>query len=197
MPRIGIRAFKMEGVMEIWGANTDRGPFRLLATYPIAAMSGQLGPKEREGDLQVPEGFYRIDRFNPHSLFHLSLGLNYPNSRDLRHADRGVAGKDIFIHGNHVSAGCLAMTDPVIDVIYRMAIYARDHGQKAIPVSIFPCRLTDANWAMLDRQFANRPELIRFWQTLTPGYLSFEKTHIWVRPKVSSQGDYVWNTLER
>lgn len=192
MPRIGLRAFKAERQLEIWGAKNDRGPFRLIATYPIAALSGTLGPKEREGDLQAPEGFYRIVRFNPHSRFHLSLGLNYPNSSDHLRLGDGPLGEDIYIHGNQVSAGCLAMTDPIIDKIYALAGYARGHGQRAIPVSIFPCRMTDDNWAALQAQFAARPDLIRFWATLKPGYDAFEKSRIWVRPHVDKRGDYIW-----
>jgi len=194
-PCIGIRAFKAERVMEIWGANTERGPFRLLVTFPIAAISGSLGPKRRDGDLQAPEGFYRINRFNPKSRYHLSLGLNYPNSSDQLLGDSAHLGKDIFIHGNHVSAGCLAMTDPVIEVIYRLAIHARDEGQTAIPVSIFPCRMTSQNWSALRSQYAGRPDLIRFWSTLRPGYSSFERGHMWPRPHVDKAGEYVWPEL--
>ena len=191
-PRIGIRAFKAEGEMEIWGANNDRGPFHLLVKYPIAALSGTLGPKRHEGDMQAPEGFYYINRFNPNSRFHLSLGLNYPNSSDRILSDAQRPGFDIFIHGNKVSAGCLAMTDPVIDVIYGLASHARDKGQKTIPVSIFPCRMNQTNWARLERDYANKPDLIRFWTTLRPGYSSFEHNHIWVRPNVDKRGSYKW-----
>lgn len=194
-PRIGIRAFKEERQMEIWGADSDDGKFRLIAKYPIAAISGFLGPKRQEGDLQAPEGFYYINRFNPNSQFHLSLGLNYPNSSDRILGKAGHLGRDIFIHGNQVSAGCLAMTDPVIDVIYSLARHAREHGQRNIPVSIFPCRLTATNWEWLRREYANRPDLIRFWTTLVPAYGSFERTHKWPRPHVDKGGDYIWPQL--
>ena len=191
-PRIGIRAFKAEGEMEIWGANNDRGPFHLLVKYPIAALSGTLGPKRHEGDMQAPEGFYYINRFNPNSRFHLSLGLNYPNSSDRILSDAHRPGFDIFIHGNKVSVGCLAMTDPVIDVIYGLACHARDKGQRAIPVSIFPCRMNSTNWERLNQDYAKQPELLRFWKTLLPGYASFERNHMWIRPKVDRQGRYIW-----
>jgi len=195
--RIAIRAFKVERKMEIWGATKDKGPFHILATYPIAALSGELGPKRREGDLQAPEGFYYINRFNPHSQFHLSLGLNYPNSSDRKLSDPKHPGFDIFVHGNQVSAGCFAMTDPVIDVIYRLASHARDAGQRAIPVTIFPCRMTAENWALLQKQYSQRPDLIKFWSTLLPAYTSFEKNHIWPRPHVSKDGRYIWPELGR
>ena len=191
-PFIAFRAFKSERILEVWGSNTETGPFRLLETYPIAAMSGRLGPKRIQGDLQVPEGFYRINRFNPHSRFHLSLGLNYPNSSDRKLSDRKHPGTDIFIHGNHVSAGCLAMTDPVIEVLYRQASYARENGQKNIPVTILPFRMTNANWVRMCKSYSNEPNLIRFWETLRPAYDRFETTHKWPRPHVNRQGYYIW-----
>ena len=158
-PRIGIRAFKLERQLEVWGSKSDRGPYRLLATYPIAAMSGVLGPKLKEGDMQVPEGFYVVNRFNPKSKYHLSLGLNYPNASDRKRGEGRNLGKDIFIHGKRVSAGCLAMTDPVIEVIYRQAIHARDAGQDSIPVAIFPARLNATNWKALRKQYASNADI--------------------------------------
>ena len=61
-----LRAFKQERILEIWVGKLDQ-PLKLFRTYPIAGMSGTLGPKRKEGDQQVPEGFYQIDRFNPAS----------------------------------------------------------------------------------------------------------------------------------
>lgn len=194
-PRIGIRIYKSEMRLEVWGAPNDSGPYKLLAAYRVAALSGRLGPKRREGDLQGPEGFYYIDRFNPHSQFHLSLGLNYPNSSDRIAGAGHRLGGDVFIHGNQVSAGCFAMTDPVIDVIYALAIHARASGQRHIPVSIFPCRMTPANWVSLTRQYASNPSLVKFWATLLPAYRSFERSHMWPRPHVDVHGAYTWPEL--
>jgi len=196
LPVIAFRAFKAERELEIWGARSARGPYTKIATYRIAAMSGSLGPKLREGDLQVPEGFYRIDRFNPHSRFHLSLGLNYPNSSDRKRGQAGNLGEDIFIHGNHVSAGCMAMTDPIIEPIFKLALAAKSRGEKNIPVSVFPCRLTDSNWRKLNQEYATRPDLLAFWSSLRPGYLSFEQTRLWPRPHVDARGMYVWPDLK-
>lgn len=196
-PRIAIRAFKRERQLEVWGAKSEAGPYEMLGSYRIAAISGGLGPKLRAGDLQAPEGFYRIDRFNPHSRFHLSLGINYPNAADRKRRNQGDLGKDIFIHGGRKSAGCLAMTDAVIEIIYRQGTHARNAGQRHIPVTIFPCRLDAQRWKSLRQEFTNRPDLIRFWSTLRPGYLSFEKTHQWPSPHLNSAGDYVWPALGR
>lgn len=59
------------------------------------------GDKVREGDGKTPEGVFRIDRRNPQSAFHLSLGIDYPQADDKERARQGnySPGGDIFIHG--------------------------------------------------------------------------------------------------
>ena len=52
-----IRAFKKEAELEVWKQKPD-GHYVYLKTFPMCRWSGQLGPKVREGDRQVPEGFY-------------------------------------------------------------------------------------------------------------------------------------------
>jgi len=155
----------------------------LIEKYTVAGQSGALGPKLREGDGQVPEGFYKIDRFNPLSRFHLSLGLNYPNKRDKIVGDPERPGTDIFIHGNCVSIGCLAMTDPKIEEIYVLASEARKAGQAEIPVHIFPFRF-DEPWPPAT------PELTAFWKTLQPVYERFEKTRFVPGVVVLRNGTY-------
>jgi murein L,D-transpeptidase YafK len=178
--RIYVRAFKRERQLELWGAPSGPEPFRLIHTYDIAAMSGKLGPKRRQGDLQVPEGFYHIDRFNPKSRFHLSLGINYPNASDRKLSDKERPGGDIFIHGNAVSIGCMAMTDPKIEEIYILALGARDAGQSKIPVHIFPYRMKDKPTG----------ELASFWSDLKPVYDHFEKHRMVPNVKVDAKGRY-------
>ena len=119
--QIFFRAFKDTKIIEIWGANIAKTDLKLIKTYPVLAASGSLGPKRRFGDKQVPEGWYFIDRFNPFSSFHLSLGLNYPNAADRARSNASNLGGDIFIHGNQVSAGCMAMGDPAVEEIYTLA----------------------------------------------------------------------------
>src|SRR5690606_11025729 len=98
--------------------------FTLVKTYPVCSSSGLPGPKRKKGDRQTPEGFYHIDRFNPQSAFHLSLGINYPNSSDkiLGHSD---PGGDIFIHGSCVTIGCVPLTDDLIKEVYVLAVEAK------------------------------------------------------------------------
>lgn len=167
--------------MELW-AGGDR--MHLMQSYPIAAMSGLLGPKRREGDLQVPEGVYRIARFNPNSRFHLSMGLDYPNASDRIRGGRRP-GTDIYIHGNRVSAGCMAMTDRLIDEIYPLCASAGN--RRTLPVQIFPDRLTDAKLTQLCRL---DPPHAAFWRELKPIYDAFERTHVVPAVQITASGAY-------
>lgn len=119
---LALRAFKGEKRIDIYAAG-PAGNLRFIRSFPILAASGTSGPKKREGDLQVPEGFYRIELLNPNSRFHLSLRVNYPNAEDIALAksegrDLTTLGGDIMIHGGEVSIGCLAMGDPVSEELF-------------------------------------------------------------------------------
>jgi hypothetical protein len=78
-----IRAFKKEAELEVWKMRPD-GTYAHLKTYPVCRWSGQLGPKRREGDRQVPEGFYSVTPglMNPNSAYFLSFNIGYPNAFD-------------------------------------------------------------------------------------------------------------------
>ena len=96
-----------------------------IVSIRIRALSGHAGPKLKQGDMQVPEGIYRIMDFNPHSHFHLSMGINYPNQFDVERAraeGRDNLGDDIYIHGNAVSAGCVAIGNAGINVLFPLAV---------------------------------------------------------------------------
>src|SRR5712692_7995504 len=73
-----LRAFKQEGLLELWAADAEDKRFVLVHEYRICTSSGTLGPKRRFVDEQFPEGFYDLDWFNPQSNFYLSLHINYP-----------------------------------------------------------------------------------------------------------------------
>ncbi|MES2462858.1 MAG: L,D-transpeptidase family protein [Armatimonadota bacterium] len=117
--RITLIALKEEKRLEVWGADA-RKPYKRLAVYPVLAASGVSGPKRREGDLQVPEGFYRISALNPASQFHLSLRVDYPNAEDTAHRTvaRSAMGGDIYVHGGAASIGCLALGDSAIEEVF-------------------------------------------------------------------------------
>ena len=115
---------------------------RPLKGYDISLGFAPEGHKQFEGDGRTPEGEYTIDRRNPNSRFHLSIGISYPNEADKAFAK--AAGKDpggdLFIHGrprrfqNGVrdwTWGCIAVTDEEMEDIYAMV-------KDGTPISIFP-----------------------------------------------------------
>jgi murein L,D-transpeptidase YafK len=177
-------------VLELWARRDSREPFRRVAEYPFCATSGELGPKRREGDGQIPEGFYLVDRFNPASRFHLSLGLNYPNASDRRRGLPGQLGGDIFIHGGCATIGCIPLTDAGIEDIYLAAVEAVGSGQAAVPAHIFPARLDEAGYARLHEHFTGRPDLLGFWREIRPAFLFFEAHRRLPRIGVDSEGRY-------
>ncbi|WP_444901508.1 murein L,D-transpeptidase family protein [Microbulbifer sp. SSSA007] len=163
---IFIRIFKGSSTLELWMESND-GRFKLFKEYEICAYSGDLGPKEQEGDLQSPEGFYFVNagRLNPWSQFHLSFNLGYPNKYDRM---QGRTGSALMVHGDCVSIGCYAMTDTNINEIYTLATEALKGGQPFFRVHAFPFKLTDEN---LDKYRDHR--WYEFWRNLQGGYKYF------------------------
>ena len=187
-----IVAYKEEKVLEIFAKNKADKQYKKLVDYPICQQSGRLGPKWKQGDLQVPEGFYQIDRFNPVSTYYLSLGINYPNKADYLRSDAVDRGGDIFIHGECVTVGCLPMTNDLIQEIYLYAIQARQNGQDNIPVYIFPFRLTKENMKIHQETFKDDKVMIGFWQNLKKGYDVFSKTQKIISFEVDKNGLYIF-----
>lgn len=115
-----LLGLKTEKVLEIYG-NDENGKLHYVCTYPILGTSGVLGPKLKEGDKQMPEGFYKIREFEPNSSYHVALRVDYPGEFDkARGKDDGREnlGSDIMIHGNNCSVGCLAMGDPASEDLF-------------------------------------------------------------------------------
>ena len=164
-----IRAYKQEAELEIWKQKSD-GKYALLKTYPMCRWSGQLGPKVREGDRQVPEGFYAIthEQMNPNSNYYLSFNVGYPNAYDRSY---GRTGGDIMVHGICSSAGCFSMTDVQISEIYAIMREAFAGGQHGVQMQSYPFRMTAENLAKhrLDPNIA-------FWRELKNGSDHFETT---------------------
>ena len=191
---IFLRAFKREKVLELWVRKGNQGKFSHLLDYSFCAFSGILGPKRRQGDLQIPEGYYYIDRFNAWSHFHLSLGINYPNTLDRKRATGPDPGGDIFIHGNCVTIGCIPITDDKIKELYLFAVEAKNNGQTRIPVHIFPARLSSENMRKLAAEYDFDPNLIAFWKNLKKGYDLFEKTKTLPKVTVTPTGTYKYQS---
>ena len=119
-----IQVFKGARVMQFLHHSS------LLKQYSFDLGFNPVGHKLQEGDGRTPEGAYLIDRKNPNSRFHLSLGISYPNVSDVAQARaRGVSpGGDIFIHGTPSrwvgqrdwTWGCIAVTNDEMEEIYPM-----------------------------------------------------------------------------
>lgn len=180
---IYMRTFKYEKVVEIWLKGKSEARYRLFKTYDICSSSGDLGPKRKEGDGQVPEGFYKIDLFNPKSDYYLSMRINYPNSSDILLKEGVNAGGAIMMHGECVTIGCLPMTNDKIKELYVLCLEAKNRNS-TIYIDIYPTRFTEENIKMLEDDYPKTK--IAFWRTLKPAYDYFETNH-WL-PKVSVDG---------
>ncbi len=158
-----------DGFLELFMQNQD-GVFQLYKSWPICTYSGDLGPKLKEGDGQSPEGFYFVNpgRMNPNSSYHLSFNLGFPNAYDQAH---GRTGSFLMVHGDCVSIGCYAMTDPVIEEIYTLMTKAFENGQPFVRVHVFPFPMTEANMANYKDNIN-----IAFWKNLKTGWDWFEET---------------------
>ncbi len=167
--KIFIRIIKEDYELELWVQVFDR--WKLLKTYEIAGMSGDLGPKTAEGDEQAPEGFYAVtpDGMNPRSNYHLSFNIGYPNEYD---KSLGRTGSYIMVHGSDVSIGCFAMTDAGIEEIYTLVNEAFKAGQAFVPVQVYPFRMTTERM-----QKESKSPHFDFWKRLLPGWLHTEQHH--------------------
>ena len=115
----------------------------VLKAYRIGLGNEPIGHKQYEGDGKTPEGLYYIDRRNPNSRYHLSVGISYPSARDVAEAaSMGLRpGGDIFIHGlgpegralnrPDWTAGCIAVKDEEIEEIFAML-------RPGVPIFIYP-----------------------------------------------------------
>lgn len=108
----------------------------VLREYEVDLGFAPVGAKTVEGDGKTPEGTYVINRRNPNSSYHLSVGISYPNRQDV--AEASAAGKrpggEIFIHGqpndakarkraarvDDWTAGCIAVKNDEIEEIFAM-----------------------------------------------------------------------------
>jgi murein L,D-transpeptidase YafK len=187
-----IRSFKYDSEMEVWVKNKPGEKYKLFKTYKICALAGSLGPKRMAGDYQVPEGFYYINEFNPRSLYHLSLGLNYPNASDKMLCDLSQPGGDIYIHGSCVTTGCIPITDGQIEELYVLAAHAKDMGQDYIPVHIFPVNFDNSkSVAYMNRFLVSFNEFVPFEKSMQNAFYYFEKNHQVPPVIVNAKGEYV------
>jgi murein L,D-transpeptidase YafK len=182
-------AYKLDRILELWACG-DGDKYTLIRSYPICRLSGELGPKRCEGDMQIPEGFYKIVLFNPVSNYHLSMMINYPNKSDKILGCKRPGGL-IFIHGNCVTIGCIPITDDMIKELYLICVDVKSGKGVEIPVYIFPTRLTDTKMKELETLHRDERNLIAFWRNIKTGYDLFEETGKPLSVKVDKAGSYI------
>jgi murein L,D-transpeptidase YafK len=184
---VHLRNFKYEKELELWARNKGDQQYKLIKTFKICASSGSLGPKRKEGDYQVPEGFYEVNWFNPMSDYHLGLKVNYPNQSDRIKARGNRPGGDIMIHGNCVTIGCIPIENEPIEELYVVCVETKNYNNP-ITLSMYPCRFTEQNWTTLSKN--DNKEHIKFWGTLKIAYEYFEKNKTMPKIKIDKAGDY-------
>ncbi len=184
-----FRVFKQEKAFEIWIKNITDTKYQLLKTISICASSGDLGPKRKEGDGQVPEGFYEISAFNPNSNYNLSLKVNYPNAADIIKGTGHKLGGDIMVHGECVTIGCIPLQNEPIREVYILGVEAHNR-KKTIHIDIFPCKFTKENEEALTKNYGK--DKLTFWETLKEGYLYFETHKRLPKVNVNKNGDYTF-----
>lgn len=166
---IYLRIFKKEKQLEVWAS--DNLIYTLIKTYSFTAFSGKLGPKQKEGDLQIPEGFYLLEKFNPASNYYLSMKVNYPNNADKkRNKDQPKIGGDIFIHGSNKTIGCVPIGDDNIAELYWLCAKQYSVNTK-IPIHIFPCKMEKKE---VDNLVEKNPQWENLWKSMQPMYLFFQ-----------------------
>jgi murein L,D-transpeptidase YafK len=195
--QIYIRSFKVDNLIEIWVKDSVNTAFKFYKQMKVCASAGKLGPKRKEGDKQVPEGFYLIERFNPNSNYHLSLGVSYPNVSDKILADSVRPGGDIYVHGDCVSVGCLAINNDQIEELYVLAVEARNQGQEFQPIHIFPGKF-GANKARdsIAKLANDNPNYTGFLAAMRKVYYYFEKEREIPAILVNNKGQYVIDDVE-
>ncbi len=156
-----LRAFKKEGVLELWGSESEARPYVL-----------------------------DLDWFNPQSNFLLSMHINYPNAADRILGFRANPGGDIFLHGNCASIGCIPITDDGIKEVYWLAVLVKDGGAKHLPIQIFPARMSEKGFRELAKTHLGRSDLVAFWENLKEGFELFEKDHRLRDVRVVKDGRY-------
>lgn len=177
---VHLRIFKESNELELWIRGEEKnGEYVLFRNYKICSWSGGLGPKQKQGDRQAPEGFYRVTtgRLNPNSRYHLSFDLGYPNAYDRA---KKRTGDYLMVHGDCVSIGCYAMGDKNIEEIYTLVSTALLNGQKNVAVHCFPFRMVKAR---MDQEDVKQSQWLSFWLDLQPAYRSFENH--WKPPSIS------------
>ncbi len=191
-----IVVYKQERILELWAKPDTLNTCQLVKKYSFTAFSGELGPKRRVGDMQIPEGFYQILDFNPVSNFHLSMKISYPNESDRILGQGGNLGGEIYIHGSSVTIGCIPIGNAAIEELYLICVDVKSDHRTKIPVYIFPARMDSVGMALLKQQAGNDTALLAFWANLKQGYDLFQDFRQELRYQITDRGQYRFVTPE-
>jgi hypothetical protein len=135
---VSVVSLKNERLLFIF-AKEKEGKWKQVAIHPIVACSGELGPKLKEGDMQVPEGFYKVSALDAST--HLCFWVDYPNREDKANAraeHRTKLGGNIQIHEGVYSTGCVVLNhNDMADLV----VLAHDAGINNVSLIIAPCNL--------------------------------------------------------
>jgi hypothetical protein len=135
---LSLVCFKSEGMILVF-ARDSNNKMKQIRSYSIVSNSGVSGPKLKEGDLQIPEGFYKITGLD--AMTHLAMWVNYPNSFDKIHAQtehRANTGGYIQIHAGVYSTGCIVISN---DDMAELFCVAHDVGYHNVDLLVAPCNL--------------------------------------------------------
>lgn len=168
--RIYLQAFKTGKKVEVWGKNISDSTYMLIKEIPICEISGEIGPKRRSYDLQVPEGFYYINELNPYSKYYLSMKINYPNASDSIRGVKGRLGNLIYIHGGCESSGCISVNDEKIKELFVYCIEAYNAGQEKVEIAIYPAKLEDKTYNRLITGYSKNKDKVSLWADLKKSY---------------------------
>ena len=182
-----IKAYKYEEIMTVYVRKKSTNEWFLYERFPFCNTSGTLGPKIREWDGQIPEGYYFVNDFNPYSSFLLSLGVSYPNAADKLKRPDPKKGDGIYIHGGCATIGCIPIQDDPIMELYILAVLAKNNGQGQIPVHIFPFEYSEVKMDIASRQF---PEHVDFWKNIFSIEMNFDSTHVQSAVGIDKVGNY-------
>ena len=181
-----VRIFKEEKQVEVW-MEVDTH-YRLLVRYPLCYYPGELGPKVREDDSQVPEGFYLISSVSlePAGSRYKSIMINYPNAYDRYHHR---TGRGVRLYGSCDPVMGYGVDRKNMEEIYELIDTAIENGQLAVSLHLFPFNLTEEK---MEKHSENRWYL--FWRNLQQGYELFKRTkkvpRVWVK-----DGRYIFSSL--
>jgi murein L,D-transpeptidase YafK len=139
-----LSADKTERTLTVYGYDQNDKPAE-ITSYIFTGFSGKLGPKLKEGDMQIPEGIYDITALNPKSSFHLSIRIEYPNAFDKKmgaNDGRDDLGGDIYIHGGSSTIGCIPIGNDNIEELFYLV---KTTGVRNTDIVIMPGNLTSTD----------------------------------------------------